>query len=68
MVCGKAEVSGLGKIMAQMALMATKMARFGDQVQTGDQLAAGQAIVQEWAQTMQQGVPRFQDRQAVCSF
>lgn len=30
-------------------------------VQTGDQLAAGQPIVQEWAQTMQQGVPRFQE-------
>ena len=32
------------------------------EVQTGDQLAAGQPIVQEWAQTMQQGVPRFQDQ------
>jgi len=29
-------------------------------VQQGDQLAARQAIIQEWAQTKQQGVPRFQ--------
>lgn len=31
-------------------------------VQQGDQLAARQAIIQEWAQTKQQGVPRFQAR------
>ena len=30
-------------------------------VQQGDQLAARQAIIQEWAQTKQQGVPRFQE-------